>query len=478
MKRFATRRLITVLCATGMLGISSHAMAAGFQLYEQDGASIGSLHAGYSSEANDASTAWYNPAGMTRIKNQQIVYGAAPILSDFKFKGQIGVTEFTPTFTFAPTPGIRSVPATVNFNGVTDQGGLFSVIPFFHYVTPITDRLSFGFSTVAPFGLKTAYGSNTAVRYAATTTSVTVVDLTPSLAFRFNDNISVGAGFDAQRMFGEFDSVGAALSRVPLAIGAPRILTDDDTISTNRADDWAYGYHLGFLYEFTPCTRIGISYHSKVDHHLTGNSRFEGPIAGGAAGVATGRSSTLISQRATTDITLPAYTTVSYFNKVNPSWAWMAQATYTQWNVFDTLVLHNAAGAVTTTTLPFFATSTNFNVTIPEGYRNAWNLSVGGNWYAREGIILRAGLGWDQTPVNNAYRNLQLPDSDRYIAALGTHFQATKTIGFDLSYQHVFTKMTKVNPPPQQVGAQIIGVDGHVNGGADVFGAQVVWDLV
>lgn len=482
MKRFATRRLITILCATGMLGLTTHAMAAGFQLFEQDGASIGNDHAGYAAEANDASIAWYNPAGMSRIKNQQVVFGADPILSDFNYKGSVSLTELTPTLLSLAPPNVGLAPVTVNFPRVSDQGGVFSVVPFFHYVAPINDRWAFGFSIVSPFGLKTSFGSDTPVRYAATYTSVMVIDLSPSLSFKITPQASIGAGFDAQRMYGEFDNVGGALSRIPTRpipfIGPPILLPDADTTSTNKANDWAYGYHLGFLYEFTPCTRVGVSYHSKVKHHLTGSSTFEGPIAGGFEGIATDVSSELRSGHATADVTLPAYTTLSWFNKINPQWSVMASVMWIQWNVFDTLVFNNAAGAVNIPTIPFITTATNITATMPEHYRNTWNLSLGADWYATDSITLRTGIGWDETPVVDAYRNLQLPDGNRFLLSLGTHFQATKTVGLDFSWQHVFLADTiNVNPPAQTIGAQTVNVNGKVKGGADVFGTQVVWDI-
>src|SRR5580704_14495993 len=96
MKHFATRPLMAALCASGLLVISTQAMAAAFQLWEQDGASIGNYHAGYAAPAEDASTAWYNPAGITRFKNQQVVLGGVAIMSDFKYRGNVGVTELSP----------------------------------------------------------------------------------------------------------------------------------------------------------------------------------------------------------------------------------------------------------------------------------------------------------------------------------------------------------------------------------------------
>src|SRR5690554_3922296 len=123
MKIIALRPLTAILCAAGALGMANHGMASGFQLWEQGGVGIGNYHAGYAALAHDASTAWYNPAGIVRIKNQQFVLAAIAINSDFKYKGTVAVNSLgnIPKFTKA-------------------QGGTFNLIPALHYVAPISDR--------------------------------------------------------------------------------------------------------------------------------------------------------------------------------------------------------------------------------------------------------------------------------------------------------------------------------------------------
>jgi len=441
MKRFILSRLISVLCASGLMMISAQAMASAYQIWEQDGASIGNVHAGYAAEANDASTAWYNPAGITRFTNQQLVFGASIIVPNFKYKGMVNV--ITP---FGETP----------FDNVTAQGGTFNLVPSLHYVAPLTDRIGFGFSLDVPFGLKTDYGRNSPLRYAGTLTSVQVVDISPSLGFKVTDKASVGAGFDIQRMFGEFDQEGTPLATEP----------ELDTENITKLNDTGYGYHMGALYEFNPCTRVGISYHSQVVHHLSGSSKFIGRLADDLNGGPFG------SSRATANVTLPAYTAFSLYQKIIPQVAVMGSAIYTQWNGFKTLTLHNAAG------VQDLAASTDITVSVPEYYHNSWSLSVGADYYATDTITLRGGVGYDQTPVRTTYRNVQLPDNDRYLVAVGGHFQATKTVGFDLGYSHVFSQASRVHPPAQVTGDQIVQTDGHVNGGADVIGMQLTWDLV
>lgn len=475
MKRFVIRPLVTALALSGLFGLSSQAMPSSFQLFEQDGASIGNYHAGYAAIASDASTAWYNPAGITRFKNQQIVVGAVGIMSDFKYQGSVAVTESVPQIT---SKGLIVAPATVTFPGVTAQGGIYTTVPDLHYVTPLTDWLGFGFSVDIPFGLKTNYGRGTPLRFATTLTSITVVDISPSFAAKVFDKsfgkASLGAGFDIQSASAEFDNVGVILTPAPSVLtGLPTtsIVPGFTATSRNKANGTGYGFHLGALYEISDNTRVGLSYHSQVVHHLTGSSK----LAGTAATFING--GPFSTARAKANITLPPYTALSAYHRVMPQFGLMGSILYTQWNTFKTLTITNVAGAVNTLTSPFVASSSNITVSIPQNYRNTWNFTVGGDYYPSDKFILRSGIGYDQTPTLNAYCNAQIPDNDRYVIALGAHYQANKAVGIDLGWTHFFFPQARIAPPPQVSGSQSVAISGHATGGADVLGGQIVWDI-
>lgn len=444
-KRFNFQRIFILMSAAGTIGFSTHAMAAAYQLWEQDGASIGNYHAGRAAEAPDASTAYYNPAGLIRIHNQQVVFGLDPVLTNFKFNGTVDVA----------TEGLGA-------NGpvsTTSQGGNFNLIPSLNYAAPLSDRVVFGFSAVSPFGLETSYGSNNMTRYVATTTSLQIIDLSPSLGIAINDKLSVGFGADFEHARGEFD----------LVAGNPLLndlmMMNMDTPSKNVGYSWGYGYHLGVMYQFTEATRMGLSYHSKITQHLEGTSKFYGPLANDMSGGAQ-KSSDL-----KTNTTLPATATLSLFHSLNPVWDLMGTIAYTQWSEFSTIVLQNAAGVLNS------MSSNSIVAIIPEHYRNSWNYSVGANYHASEDWMFRGGVGYDQTPSNNRYRNLQLPDSDRIPVALGTHYQASKTLGFDAGWTHFFVMNTRINNLSQTFGDQTTTTNGTVHSSADVFGFQVKWDI-
>ncbi len=411
--------------------------ASAFQLWEQDGASVGNFHAGYAAIAEDASTAFYNPAGIARFKDQQLVLAGAGIATNFKYEGTVAVNTIeanTPRYT-------------------TAQGGNFALIPALHYVAPLSDRIGFGFSVDVPFGLKTNYGRNSIIEYAASTTGLTVVDISPSLSFALTDKAALGVGLDVQRADAQFVNYGG--------IGFPTASGE----AKNTLDDTGYGMHAGALYSMSDASRVGLSYHSQVVHHLTGTSLFTGELAD-----AFNDGSSVYSQ-AYTNLTMPAYTALSGYHDLSDRVAIMASAIYTQWNVLKTLTLHNATG------IQNFEASPDLTVSLPLYYRNTWNVVVGANYRATDDIMIRSGLGYDQTPVQNRYRNVTLPDNNRIVVGLGGHYQSTKTIGLDVGWLHIFMPQASIYPPTLVAGDQQTTTVGVVNGGADVLSAQLTWNL-
>lgn len=429
---------------------SSSIFAAAFQLWEQDIASMGHYHAGYAAEAQDASTGFYNPAGLTHIKNKQLVVGAAGAFPNVKYKGIVSVSTIN------------------NFEErlTKASGDVFVLIPNLHYATPINEQLGFGLSVTVPFGSKLHYGKDTFLRYASTLASVSVVNLSPSLGFKIQDDFSIGAGLDIQRMEAEFNAIAA------LSPPDDPDLDRTDTASANKLHSMGVGYHLGILKNITPQMRIGLSYHSQVKHHQSGNSTFTGPLADIDGSVLSRKS------RVTSKITLPPYTALSIYNRIHPQWALMASAIYTQWNTIQDITLKGVSGILNVEPV------SNLIVTVPQHFRNTWNISLGTDYFVNENITFKAGVGYDQSPVTNHFRNVQLPDNNRYVLALGIHYQLTKNIGLDLSGMHVFMDDALLHPPLLVMGDQEVDtgtnparMKSKVSANADVIGLQLTWNI-
>ena len=437
-KSLIPKRMLTFSLASVLAGFSSHAAASAFQLFEENGAGTGDYHAGGAAEANDASTEFYNPAGLVRIKNQQMVVGGVLIPTDIQYKGSVEVNTVNPG---APTQ-------------VVAQGGTLNVIPNFHYAAPLTDRLVFGFGITVPFGLETDYGDDTFLRYAGTETQLQTINISPTLGFAITDKLSVGAGFDAQYLEGQFDQYAGLFSGF-------------DTTSTNKGSSWGYGYNLGVLYQFTPHTRVGLSYRSRILQDLTGKSTFSGPLANSLSG------GTQVSYNLNGKIVLPPTSIASFYHDFNSRWAIMGSAMFTQWKSFDDLVLNNVASLNTTTG----QADNQQSITVHEDFRNTWNYALGAQYTLSDKWLFRGGIGYDETPTNDTDRNIQLPDSNRFITAVGAHYQANKSVGVDVGWTHLFVKNAPINNT-QTVGSEQVITVGNATSAANVFGIQLTWDIV
>ncbi|MCW5588833.1 MAG: transporter [Legionellales bacterium] len=436
MKNTLRLQLIKAGILSLLAGISLSTFASGFQLLEESAAGTGDYQSGGAALANDASTGFYNPAGLVRLKHQELNLGVAGIITDIQFTGQ------------------ASTNLGYSATG-TAQAGNANAIPNFHYAAPLSDRVGFGFDVTVPFGLETAWKEDSIVRYSNTLTSVKTVDISPSLGFALTKQLSVGAGWDAQYMNVQFNQVAG--------VGPTNVV---DTTSRNKGKNWGNGWHAGVLYQFTPQTRMGISYRSKVVHHLKGTSYFWGLLALNVPPVDQFNSNTL-----TADITLPATTTISFYHDMNDRWAILGSAYYTQWDVIKRLVLVNVAGL-----------DQNFNLnTLTAGvdayYRNTWNFSLGTHYKLTDKITAKLGVGYDKAPIKTLYRNLRLPDSNRIAVAVGAHFQPSEALGIDVGWTHLFLQNAPVNNQAS-VGPSTTTVIGNVKSHADVLGAELSWKFL
>ena len=369
---------------------SPQALAAGFMIRENSAAGVASAYAGGGSRADSAATVFNNPAGMTRLTQDETDFGAAVVIPSIQFHG--GATAFG-----APVSG-----------GDGGSAGHVGLIPSASWVFGIANRLKGGLAITAPFGLAVAYNSPWVGRYVGIKTSALSVDINPSLAYQLTDSLSVGGGVSAQYL--RIETSSAIPQFAIFGPGAP------DGTFLARADDWAYGFNLGALMEVAPGTRVGLTYRSQMDHRIKGDLTFTGvlpllPLTDGPAAA---------------DVHLPATAGLSVTTDVDPDLSLSADVQFSQWSVFKRVVIETKNPA------PF----TDF--INEEHYRDSWLISVGGVYRLNPVWSLRAGLGWDQTPVTDAFRAVSLPDQDRILMGIGFGYRITDAISLDGGYQHSF----------------------------------------
>jgi len=111
-------------------------------------------------------------------------------------------------------------------------------------------------------------------------------------------------------------------------------------------------------------------------------------------------------------------------------------------------------------------------------FQNSWRLGLGLNYQVSESWTLRGGMAWDQSPVQDQFRTVRLPDNDRYWLALGASYRPAKTgLGVDVGYAYIWFPSTDINNTRTQFGVSpLVGtsiVVGDYKNFANVLAVQV-----
>ena len=391
---------------------SSYASAAGFQLIEQNASGLGNAYAGSAAVAENASTIFYNPAGMTQLKDREFSGGLAAIGTSFKF------TDKGSNVGFLGTTG----------NG--GDGGGWGFVPNAYMSWALNKDLYVGVGVGAPFGLKTEYSNPWVGAAQSTSFDIKTYNINPSIAYRVNDKFSIGAGVSLQRLSAEYMRVAAVVSPTFAATPVKLTLGDD-----------AWGWNLGGLWTLSPATKVGVSYRSAISYDLTGN-------------IVTPASNTA----AKTSLKLPDTFILSGTHQMSDKWQMLGDVSWTGWSSIPKLdVLVASTGALAQ------SLDTNF--------RDTWRVAVGANYQYTETVKLKFGVAYDQTPVKGPdSRLVSLPDNDRTWLSAGAQWALSKGSTLDFGVTYLYLKDADINN--NQSGFNRGIVTGTYNDSAWLLGLQ------
>lgn len=383
-----------------LLGSAVTVHAAGFALIEQSASGMGNAFAGAAASAEDASTIFFNPAGMAYLPDNQLVVAGHAIRPSAKFSNS----------------GTTGVLGTAINSGNGGDAGDWAFLPNLYFAKAVSDSVKLGIGVNAPFGLKTQYDNGWTGRYHALKSDLKTININPTIAFKLNDNVSLGAGVSYQRIEAELtkavDFGSVCVSKVSLAActAAGLTATSNDGKSEFKGDDWSWGFNLGTIIQATPATRVGLAYRSEIKHDLKGSAVISGeeqfdallgvgvPLANVNALKAAFPDSSVQAQA-----DLPATFSASVYHQATDKLDVMADVTWTGWNSFNVLRIVRTSGALSGGTADVQ----------PEYWKNTMRYSVGASYRYDDQLKLRAGLAYDESPVSRNWLTPRIPDSDR-----------------------------------------------------------------
>jgi long-chain fatty acid transport protein len=442
-----------------LVAVSTPASAAFFQIAEQSASGIGNAFAGGAAIAEDASTVWYNPAGMTRLRRPEIVAGGSYILPSFKAHVESA-----------------SVPALNQpIGGGGGQAGQPALVPDLYATYPVSARFALGAAVNAPYGLVTDYPDAWAGRYYALRSDIKTVNINLAAAFKFHDLLSMGVGANHQSFDAEltqavdFASIctAAAFAGIPNSCGAsggfsqPSNPNDGKAKVAAKGDAW--GYNAGLLSQFGG-TRIGVAYRSKLKYKLDGSFDITAP-ANVPNALLTNPNFRLVDSGATAEVTLPSTLSLSIFQEVGNRWAVMADVTRTNWHVLPELRIKFDSGQQ--------------DQVVTLNLKDVYRYSIGATYRPNDTWVLRTGVALDRSPVPNAMdRTPRLPDSDRKWLSLGAGWRATPSWNFDFAYTYIKLADSSVQKTDGGLGTENAfrgNLSADYKGSVQILSAQARW---
>ncbi len=369
----------TIIALAFSWPLASH--AGGIYLYELGTSDLGFAAAGTAARAEDASTVYANPAGMTRLPGNQLTVGAQALYGNAEYR-------LNPSSRLSGSnPG--------NVIGWAPGGSLF-------YSHSIDDRLKLGVAVYSNYGLGEKFGSSWAGRNVVDQTALVAATIQPTIAYRVNDKWSLGAGLQANYgyvMLQRVQAVGV------VAAGTKRKQTDSD---------WAYSGRLGVLYEPSKSTRVGLVYNSQADLNFNVNTAvtLPDPVSGMP------RTHSLPFGA---DTYMPQQVMGSVYQRLSDRWAMMGNIGWQNWSKFGDNTVELGGR------------------TAPEkiGYQDTWHIAYGMQYTLSEQTKINTGFAYDTSMYKNQHNtSFVIPNADtwRFGAGVQHALSAKSDIGFAAEY--------------------------------------------
>ena len=370
--------LIAASILTGFTAFAAPAYAGGFSVREQSTTFLGSAFAG-SAAGGDISSIYWNSAATGLLPGCNMASSYSLVLGSSDETAEGGL-----------------------FAGLTPRStdvGSDVLVPASYFTCQLTDKLFAGVALNSPFGLLTKpddlgwAGSPIAV-----TSKVFSVNANPTLAYKLTPALTLGVGLQVEYFRLRLNRGSFAGTR------------------SYEADDWGVGGTAGVLWQPLPGTSLGVGYRSAIGLDVSGTFR-RGPGPGLSTGLVTD---------AEAGLTLPEEVTFSFRQVVAPGWTLLGTVEWQNWSrLGDVSAVSSGCAAGVCETL-------NLN------YRDGWFYALGAEFAYSPALVLRAGVAYETSPIEDRTRDILVPDSNRVWVSLGASYKYSEQIIVDFGYSHIF----------------------------------------
>ena len=337
---------------------------------------------GLSALADSPDAAFWNPAGITRVpESLELQLATAYSHSNFK------VEEAT----FA--------------GGDPDEEDAINFIPGVYYVKPLNNEWVYGLAVTVPSGFGWDYGSSWSGRYLSEETSLVFLAIDNSLAYRWNEDLSLAAGIQVMYVSSEsktrVDNIGPR--------GDGRMKLDEDGVGA--------GFTLSSLYELSPDTRFGITYRSETKIDLDGSPEVNNLDN---AYLVVLNDLDLLGE-IDVDFKVPQMVQLGLFHQINERYSVTADIVWIDTSEFG--VTSISAGPD--------------HVSVESTFKDTYLTSIGVGYLWDSRTQVNAGVAYVASPVDDDERTLYLPLDDTWIFGIGVERELDNGDIFTVNLEYI-----------------------------------------
>ena len=404
-------RKVTLAMATTVmvLVLTNVSEAGGLFLTEIGTEDVALAGAGWAARAQDASTLFKNPAGMSRLEGNQ-------------FQGGLQALYYQ-------SGGFSGTNTPFGGNGGGNPIGVLPAASGF-YVHSLGKDFKVGIGMLSNFGLGLKYGQGFVGRYYAKEETLIGITFAPVASYRVNEQFSIGGGPNI--MVAQLKYTSNINNVLPPGIGDGQVEVKDTTAGV--------GGQFGVLYEPKKGSRVGVTYYSPIKLNFADTPGFSNL---GTIGTAL-QNNGVLNRRIDLGITVPQHVIVSGYHELTDAWAVMGDFGWENWSQFGKVDV-----AVVSSTTNSLTTDIDYNDTYHVGAGTQYRLNP--EW------LLNSGFAYDSSMVSAANRSIALPVGATYKWGIGTNWLMNEKVKLGFSYEISYSGDVSVSQNRGPLAGQVTG---------------------
>ncbi len=388
-------------------------------------AQLGPVFTGLSAAAENASTAYSNPAGLTRLDNTEFV---------LQFTGLYSVSDF-----------VLKEGTTAEGDG-PEKNENFIYIPSLYFNKPVGEKLRLGFTFNVPGGIGSDYGDDDwAGRFSLQETTLFYLAFTPVVAYRVTDWLSLGGGISITYV--NYDTKAAINNRF-------------ENISDGKieleVDGWGVGFTLATLIEVSPRFRFGVVYRSESEPELKGKPEFKniGPIRENIL-----RNLGLLGAEVNAEMKTPQSLQAGLYYELNDNISFTLDG---MWFNFEEFGAEQVSVG-------------DNSIAVDTEFEDVWAFSVGTKYRLSEKWAVAAGFFYASELSTDENRTLGFPIADIWGTGIGFVRELTGKRRLHFNFNYLGFGDAPIDTEQSDLSGRIVGKfeDNYILG----FDIAIVWGL-